>query len=96
MKNAKIIVACGTGGVTSKNIGKKIEAYLAKRGVACEVSTCRILEVKSMVKLIKPVLVASASELPELDVPTVRATAILTGVGAEGVFEQIYGLVTAE
>ncbi|MBE6468544.1 MAG: hypothetical protein E7001_00900 [Coriobacteriaceae bacterium] len=96
MDTPKIIVACGTGGVTSKNIGKKIEAYLAKRGVACDVSTCRILEVKSMSKSLKPVLVASASELPALDVPTVRATAILTGVGAEKVFEQIYEIVAAE
>lgn len=86
----KVLVACGTGGVTSRNIGKKIEDYLKERGMPCKVSTCRILEVRSSVKLVKPDLVVSASELPKLDVPTIRATALLTGVGADEVYEQIY------
>lgn len=92
----KIIVACGTGGVTSKNIGNKIESFLKSKSLDVQVSTCRILELKSQVDAIKPDLVASASELPKLNVPTVKATAILTGIGAEKVLNEIYQLLTKD
>lgn len=89
----KILVACGTGGVTSKNIAMKIEKFLKDKGVDAKVSTCRVSEVAALVSQIHPDVVCSATQLPALDVPTVKATAILTGVGADKVFEQVYGIV---
>lgn len=89
----KILVACGTGGVTSKNIAMKIEKFLKDKGVDAKVSTCRVSEVAALVSQIHPDVVCSATQLPALDVPTVKATAILTGVGADKVFEQVYDIV---
>ena len=89
----KILVACGTGGVTSKNIAMKIEKFLKDKGVDAKVSTCRVSEVAALVSQIHPDVVCSATQLPALDVPTVKATAILTGVGADKVFEQAYDIV---
>jgi PTS system galactitol-specific IIB component len=85
----KIVVACGTGGVTSKNIAMKIEKYLKSKGVEASVTTCRVLEVADLVSQVHPDVVCSATELPPLDVPTIRVTAILTGVGTEKVYQQI-------
>ena len=85
----KIVVACGTGGVTSKNIAMKIEKYMKSKNVEASVTTCRVLEVADLVSQIHPDVVCSATELPPLDVPTIRATAILTGVGTEKVYQQI-------
>ena len=93
MEAKKIVVACGTGGVTSKNIAMKIEKYLKGKGIDAKTSTCRVSEVAALVSQIHPDVVCSATQLPPLDAPTIKATAILTGVGADKVFEQIYDIV---
>ena len=49
MEAKKIVVACGTGGVTSKNIAMKIEKYLKGKGVDAKASTCRVSEVAALV-----------------------------------------------
>lgn len=93
MEQKYIIVACGTGGVTSKNIAMKLEKYLKKKGLNCKFDTCKVIEVRSKAETLKPDLIASSTKLPELEVPTVSATALLTGVGAEKVYEQIYDIL---
>lgn len=91
-----ILVACGTGGVTSKNIAMKIEKFLKGKGVDCKVDTCKVVEVRSKAESLKPDLIASATKLPEVGVPTVSATALLTGVGADKIYTEIYDILTRE
>ena len=38
MEQKHIIVACGTGGVTSRNIAMKIEKYLKGKGVEININ----------------------------------------------------------
>lgn len=85
----RIIVACGTGGVTSKNIAMKIEKFLKEKNVPCTVGTCKVIEVKSMAESLHPDLFVSATQIPETGIPTVKATAILTGVGVDKVYQEI-------
>ena len=94
MTKKLVLVACGTGGVTSKNIAMKIEKYLKGKGLNCAVDTCKVIEVRSKVESLKPDLVASATRLPEVPVPTVAATALLTGVGVDKVYQQIYDILS--
>lgn len=85
-----IFVACGTGGVTSKNIAMKIEKYLKQHGVDCKVDNGKVIEVPSKVKLYHPDLVVSATRLPAgIDCPSVSSTALLTGVGIDKVLAEI-------
>ena len=91
-----ILVACGTGGVTSKNIAMKVEKFLKGKGVDCRVDTCKVEEVRSKAETLKPDLVASATKLPEISVPTISATALLTGVGVDKVYNEIYEILTKE
>lgn len=91
-----ILVACGTGGVTSKNIAMKVEKFLKGKGVDCRVDTCKVVEVRSKAETLKPDLVASATKLPEISVPTISATALLTGVGVDKVYNEIYEILTKE
>lgn len=93
MSAKKILVACGTGGVTSKNIAMKIDKYLKSKGMDATVTTCRVLEVPNLVAQIHPDIICSATQLPKQDVPTIQATALLTGVGADKVFERIYDIL---
>ena len=67
MDTKKIVVACGTGGVTSKNIAMKIEKYLKGKGIDAKTSTCRVSEVAALVSQIHPDVVCSATQLPPLD-----------------------------
>ena len=90
------LVACGTGGVTSKNIAMKVEKFLKGKGVDCRVDTCKVVEVRSKAETLKPDLVASATKLPEISVPTISATALLTGVGVDKVYNEIYEILTKE
>ena len=93
MEQKHIIVACGTGGVTSRNIAMKIEKNLKGKGVDFKIDTCKVVEVRSKAESLKPDLIASATRLPEVDVPTVSAAALLTGVGVDKVYEQIYEIL---
>lgn len=96
MQKKLVLVACGTGGVTSKNIAIKIEKFLKGKGLECNVDTCKVIEVRSKVESLKPDLIASATRLPEVSVPTVTATALLTGVGVDKVYNEIYDILTKE
>lgn len=94
MNKKKILVACGTGSVTSQNIAMKIEKYLKGKGIDCTTDTCRVIDLREKIEAVKPDLVASATKLPELDVPTIVATALLTGVGTEKIYNEIYEILT--
>ena len=91
-----ILVAWGTGGVTSKNIAMKIEQFLKKKGIDCRADTCKVVEVRAKVEALKPDLVASATKLPEVSVPAISAAALLTGVGVDKVYHEIYEILTRE
>ncbi len=93
MDKKRIIVACGTGGVTSKNVAMKIEKFLKEKNVDCFIDTCKVVEVREKAKLLKPDLVVSPTQLPEVGVPKVVATALLTGVGADKVYNEIYDIL---
>ncbi len=85
-----IFVACGTGGVTSKNVAMKLEKFLRENKVDCKIDTCKVIEVPSKVKTYHPDLVVAATRLPaDLEVPSVSSSALLTGVGIDKVYKEI-------
>ena len=61
MEQKHIIVACGTGGVTSRNIAMKIEKYLKGKGVDCKNDNCKVVEERSKAESLKPELFDSAT-----------------------------------
>ena len=84
-----IFVACGTGGVTSKNVAMKLEKFLREQKIECKIDCCMVIEVPSKVKTYHPDLVVGATRLPEVDCPTVSSSALLTGVGIDKVYKEI-------
>lgn len=85
-----IFVACGTGGVTSKNVAMKLEKFLKNNKIACKIDTCKVIEVPSKVKMYHPDLVVSATKLPSgIDCPSVSSSALLTGVGIDKVYQEV-------
>ena len=94
METKRILVACGTGGVTSRNVAMTLEKYLTGKGGRVVIDTCKVVEVVSKVNTLHPDLVASPTGLPEVPVPAISATALLTGVGADKVYQEIYDILT--
>lgn len=85
-----IFVACGTGGVTSKNVAMKLEKFLKSKNISCRIDNCKVVEVPSKVKTYHPDLVVSATRLPDnLECPSVSSSALLTGVGIDKVYNEI-------
>lgn len=88
-----IIVTCGTGSVTSKNIAMKIEEFLKSKNIFCKIETCKISELRSKISAQKPNVIVSATVLPDVGVPTITTTALLTGVGVDKVFGEILDIL---
>ena len=85
-----IFVACGTGGVTSKNVAMKLEKFLKTNKIDCKIDTCKVIEVPSKVKTYHPDLVVSATRLPSgIDCPSASSSALLTGIGIDKVYKEI-------
>ncbi len=85
-----IFVACGTGGVTSKNVAMKLEKFLKTKNIPCKIDTCKVIEVPSKIKTYHPDLVVSATKLPEnLECPSVSSSSFLTGVGIDKAYNEV-------
>lgn len=85
----RVMVACGTGGVTSKNIAMKIEKFLKEHKIEAKIDTCKVVEIPDKIRIFKPDLVLAATRLPKLDCPTISSTVLLTGVGLDNIYTEI-------
>lgn len=86
----KIVIACGFGAVSSKTLTVKIEDYLREKGVPVIIENCRLHELEAKTSMNHyDLLITTAPISNSFGVPHVMATALLTGVGADKVYEQI-------
>lgn len=88
----RILVACGTGAVTSTHVATRIKEGLAQRGITATTSQCRINDVASNLSGIDVIVTTSRIE-DEFEVPLFNGVPFLTGVGAEGVLDSISELL---
>jgi PTS system galactitol-specific IIB component len=92
----RILLACGSGIVTSTAVRAKIEKELNDRGYAgkFKIDQCKIAEVVS--KAHGADFVISTTMKPtELKLPFVRAVSFLTGIGTEQTMSEIIALMDA-
>ena len=85
----KILVICGTGIATSTVVATKIRDYLGKHS---ELGDAQIVQGKVMDVLrgTDADLVVATTQVPNsVKVPVINAVPLLTGIGADGVFEKI-------
>lgn len=90
----RIIVACGVGAVTSKTLVVKIENHLREKGIAATIENCRLLDLEAKTNMTHYDLMVTTTPIPDtFGVPHVMASALLTGVGADKVYEQIVAIL---
>lgn len=90
----RIVLACGSGIVTSTTVRAKIEKHLDANGFKGEykIDQCKISEVLQKAKSADFVISTTMPPVG-LDKPFVRAVSLLTGVGADATLAEITELM---
>lgn len=90
----RIVLACGSGIVTSTTVRGKIEEYLDSNGYkgAYRIDQCKIAEVNAKARNADFVISTTMPPVG-LDKPFVRAVSLLTGVGADTTLAEIVDLM---
>lgn len=88
MKN--ILLACGSGIVTSTHAANKLSTELDKRGYEgkYKITQCRISETAAKSTLFD-FCVATAQVPPDVKCPVFHGVAFLTGIGVDKIMEQV-------
>ncbi len=91
-KKYKAIIACGSGIATSTMARNKIEKGFQEKGIALEITQCKIGELEGMAKTLKPDFVVHTVVLPkdlQFDCPVFSGVPFLTGVGMKKTLDDI-------
>ena len=85
----RILLACGMGVATSTVVLNRLKENMAKRGLDGKYTTtqCKIAEVP--VKAEGYDLIVATTRVPDVGVPFINGVPLLTGVGADKVWDQI-------
>ena len=93
----RILLACGTAVATSTVVTHRLDEAMKKRGLAGKYTTsqCKIAEIPSKVANFD-ILIANAKAPSGITIPTINGLPLLTGVGAEKVWDEIAELIKKE
>jgi PTS system galactitol-specific IIB component len=93
----RILLACGTAVATSTVVTSRLNDAMKKRGLAGKFtcSQCKIAEILSKVANFD-ILIANAKAPAGVTIPTINGLPLLTGVGAEKVWDEIAELIKKE
>ena len=91
----RILVACGQGVATSTIVLNRLRDEMASRGLdgAYSITQCKVGEVRS--KADEHDFVVATAQIDGLDIPYVNGVPLLTGIGADAVWNRIAELITA-
>lgn len=90
----KILLACGTGVATSTVVVNRLNEAMKKRGLEGTFTTvqCKVAEVASKAANFD-IVIANTRPPAGLTVPVINGLPLLTGVGAEKVWDEVAELL---
>ena len=90
----RILLACGTAVATSTVVTHRLDEAMKKRGLAGKYTTsqCKIAEIPSKVANFD-ILIANTKISSGLSIPVINGIPLLTGVGAEKIWDEIAELI---
>jgi len=93
----KILLACGTAVATSTVVTHRLEEAMKKRGLAGKytASQCKIAEIHSKVDSFD-ILITTVKAPPGINIPVINGLPLLTGVGAEKIWDEVAELIKKE
>ena len=83
-----VLVVCGSGIATSTAVVCELKERLAERGVQADIRQCDVFSVKSQLHGVNVIAYTCALK-EDFGIPKVSAVALLTGIGADAVVDQI-------
>lgn len=84
----RVLIICGTGVATSTVVAAKVRDHLAAESIPATVTQGKVMDLVS--GTVEADLIVATTEVPaSVTVPVVRALPLLTGVGEEGVLQEI-------
>ncbi|NMM65187.1 PTS sugar transporter subunit IIB [Clostridium sp. P21] len=85
----RVLVACGNGIATSTVVATKIREACEENGVDVSISQCKLLEVESKASDFDLLVTTGKFTGGEVNIPTIGAISLLTGIGEEETLEEI-------
>lgn len=92
----RVIVACGTGIATSTVISYNIAEICKRHGIDAEIRQMRFSEVASSLDGVDLVVTGGYLTLDKTDIPVLKATSFLSGVGMEDTEKKLVELLSAK
>ena len=83
-----VLVVCGSGIATSTAVVCELREKLAQRGIQADIRQCDVFSVKNQLQGVSVIAYTCALK-EDFGVPKVSAVALLTGIGADAVVDQI-------
>ncbi len=83
-----ILVVCGSGIATSTAVVCELKEQLVARGVQADIRQCDVFSVKNQLQGVSVIAYTCALK-EDFGIPKVSAVALLTGIGADVVVDQI-------
>ncbi|MDR2785902.1 MAG: PTS sugar transporter subunit IIB [Treponema sp.] len=93
----RILLACASAVATSTVVTSRLNDAMKKRGLAGKYtcSQCKIAEIRSKAANFD-ILISNAKAPSGLTIPTINGLPLLTGIGAEKVWDEIAELIKKE
>lgn len=85
----RVLVACGNGVATSTMVASKVRDFLKENNIAATVDQCKLLEVPSKQDAYDLIIATGKYDNASVSKPVVSGMALLTGMGASEVLEDI-------
>jgi len=89
-----VLVVCGSGIATSTAVVCELKEKLADRGIQADIRQCDVFSVKNQLQGVSVIAYTCALK-EDFGVPKVSAVALLTGIGADAVVDQIVNVLEA-
>ncbi|GEO48582.1 MULTISPECIES: PTS sugar transporter subunit IIB [Companilactobacillus] len=90
---ARILVACGNGIATSTVVASKIRSFMEDKGLPVDTTQTKLMEVPGKVEGFDLLVTTGEFDGKTHGVPYVKGMPILTGIGADNTFNEIYKII---
>lgn len=89
-KKKNILFVCATGIATSTVVAEKTIEYLKDKGIEINYTQTNVASLPEYDTKDADLIVATTKVPYKIDIPVINALSIITGIGADKVFEDIY------
>ncbi len=98
MTKKRILSVCGTGGVTSSVVTRRVKEVAEKNSIDIEIINSNAFSIKSHLDAQKFDLIVSSTKIksPDENIPVVNCMAFLTGINEEVTIKKILNVLNQD